>query len=109
MLPRRGEAKILDFGIARLEGDEASITRTGMSWGTPAYMSPEQVRGELVDCRTDVWSLGVLLYEMVTGRRPFRGDGVQAVLSAILTREPEPLERVHPDVPPGLAQWRPGR
>jgi tetratricopeptide (TPR) repeat protein len=104
MLPRRGEAKILDFGIARLEGDEVSLTGTGVSWGTPAYMSPEQVRGEPVDCRTDVWSLGVLLYEMVAGRRPFKGDGVQAVLSAILTQEPEPLDRVRPEVPPELAQ-----
>lgn len=104
MLTRRGEAKILDFGIARLQGDEASLTRTGASWGTPAYMSPEQARGEPVDGRTDVWSLGVMLYEMLAGRRPFGGDSMEAVVSAILTREPEPLERVRPDVPPELAR-----
>jgi serine/threonine protein kinase/tetratricopeptide (TPR) repeat protein len=104
MLTRRGEVKILDFGIARLEGDEVSLTRTGASWGTPAYMSPEQARGEPVDCRTDVWSLGVLLYEMLAGRRPFRGESLEAVLSSILTQEPEPLERIRPDVPPELVR-----
>lgn len=104
MLTRRGEAKILDFGIARLQGDEVSLTRTGASWGTPAYMSPEQARGDAVDDRTDVWSLGMMLYEMLTGRRPFGGESLEAVVSAILTREPEPLERVRPDVPPELAR-----
>jgi tetratricopeptide (TPR) repeat protein len=104
MLTRRGEAKILDFGIAKLRGDEASLTRTGASWGTPAYMSPEQARGEPVDARTDVWSLGILLFEMLAGRRPFGGDSVEAVLSSILTREPEPLGRIRPDVPPELAR-----
>jgi tetratricopeptide (TPR) repeat protein len=104
MLTRRGEAKILDFGIARLQGDEASLTRTGASWGTPAYMSPEQARGEPVDARTDVWSLGALLYEMIVGRRPFGGESLEAVVSAILTQEPEPLERVRPDVPEDLAR-----
>lgn len=103
ILTRRGEAKILDFGIARLAGDEASLTRTGASWGTPAYMSPEQARGEPVDERTDVWSLGVMLYEMLAGRRPFGGEGMEAVVTAILTRKPEPLERARPDVPPELA------
>ena len=103
ILTRRGEAKILDFGIARLEGDEASLTRTGASWGTPAYMSPEQARGEPVDARTDVWSLGVMLYEMLAGRRPFGGDTLEAVVSAILTREPEALERVRSDVPSEVA------
>ena len=104
MLTRRGEVKILDFGIARLEGDAASITRTGASWGTPAYMSPEQARGEPVDGRTDLWSLGVMLYEMVAGRRPFGGESLEAVVSAILTKEPEPLGRVRPEVPPELAR-----
>jgi serine/threonine-protein kinase len=103
MLPRRGEAKILDFGIARLEGDEFSLTRTGASWGTPAYMSPEHARGEPVDGRTDVWSLGVMLYEMIAGRRPFGGESIEALVSSILTQEPEPLERLRPDVPPDLA------
>jgi serine/threonine-protein kinase len=104
MLTRRGEAKILDFGIARLKGDEVSLTRTGASWGTPAYMSPEQARGEPVDAHTDVWSLGVMLYELVAGRRPFGGESMEAVVSSTLTQKPEPLERIRPDVPPELAR-----
>ena len=104
MLPRRGEAKILDFGIARLQGDEVSLTRTGASWGTPAYMSPEQARGEPVDARADVWSLGVMLYEMIAGRRPFGGDSIEALVSSILTQEPAPLESLRPDVLPELAR-----
>ncbi|HEX7185409.1 MAG TPA: protein kinase [Thermoanaerobaculia bacterium] len=98
MLTTDGVVKILDFGIAKLAG-EAGITRTGVSIGTPAYMSPEQARGAAVDHRTDLWSLGVVLYEMLTGRRPFTGDHEQIVFQAILNREPEPLARLRPDAP----------
>ena len=87
-------AVILDFGIAKL-ADDIGLTHTGTSPGTPAYMSPEQARGESVDERSDIWSLGVMLHEMLTGLRPFRGQGPQAVIHAILNRAPEPLE------PPG--------
>ncbi|MFL6194776.1 MAG: protein kinase domain-containing protein [Thermoanaerobaculia bacterium] len=96
-----GVVKILDFGLAKLIGAVA-ITRTGSSVGTPAYMSPEQARGEEVDHRTDLWSLGVVLYEMVAGRRPFRGDHDQAVLYAILNEQPKPLTEVRSEAPPQL-------
>ncbi|HEY7216051.1 MAG TPA: protein kinase, partial [Thermoanaerobaculia bacterium] len=96
-----GVVKILDFGLAKLAG-EVAISHTGSSAGTPAYMSPEQARGEEVDARTDLWSLGVVLYEMLAGRRPFRAEAEQAVLYAILNQRPQPLREVRPEVPPEL-------
>jgi serine/threonine protein kinase len=95
--------KILDFGIAKLAG-AAGLTRAGSSLGTPGYMSPEQARGEEVDPRTDVWSLGAVLYEMVTGRRPFRGEHEQTVLYSLFNDEPEPVQLLRPDAPPELAR-----
>jgi serine/threonine protein kinase/Tol biopolymer transport system component len=98
-----GVVKILDFGLAKLAGS-AALSRTGSSAGTPAYMSPEQARGDDVDPRTDLWSLGVVLYEMLAGRRPFRGEREQAVIFSILNESPEPLSTVRPEVPPELAR-----
>ncbi len=103
MLTRRGKVKILDFGIAKIAGD-TTLTRTGSSPGTPAYMSPEQARGDPVDGRSDLWALGVLLYEMLTGRRPFPGEDERAILSAVQNREPEPLAHHRPEVSPELAR-----
>ena len=101
MVTSDGVVKILDFGLAKLVGS-AAITRTGSSLGTPAYMSPEQARGEEVDHRTDLWSLGVVLYEMVAGRRPFRGEHEQAVVYSLLNDDPKPLTEVRSDTPPEL-------
>lgn len=86
MLTSEGVVKIVDFGLAKRS--DGSITRTGTRMGTISYMSPEQTQGEVVDQRTDVWSVGVVLYEMLTGRRPFKGGSDQAIIHAILNTEP---------------------
>ena len=94
--------KILDFGIAKLAGGETKLTKTGTTMGTAAYMSPEQTTGKEVDQRTDIWSLGVILYEMLAGETPFKGEYMQAVVYAILNEEPKPLAKIRPDMPVGL-------
>lgn len=97
-----GTAKIVDFGIARIQGAEQ--TKTGAMLGTVAYMSPEQTHGEAVDARTDLWALGVVLYEMLTGRRPFQGQTDQAHLHAIRHDAPEPVAHLRPDLPAALVR-----
>jgi len=93
MLTQHGLAKIVDFGLARVVSS-ASMTQTGGTSGTVGYMSPEQTLGKTVDQRTDIWALGVVLAEMITGQRPFRGDSAPAVMFAILNQPPAPMEGV---------------
>ena len=98
MLTSKGSAKVLDFGLAQTAAS-TKLTRMGSTLGTVAYMSPEQARGEEVDLKTDLWSLGAVLYEMIAGRSPFPGDYEQAVVYEILNQEPEPLTAVRTGVP----------
>ena len=98
--------KVLDFGIAKQIGrsDEATLTQNGMIIGTPHYMSPEQALGKPVDARTDLFSLGVVLYEALSGTRPFTGEVVTEALMKIVLNEPEDIAIVAPHTPPALAE-----
>jgi serine/threonine protein kinase len=96
MLTTRGQVKVLDFGLARFaelkDGSTEVLSKIGMVTGTAPYMSPEQLRGAATDARSDIFSLGIVLYEMATGRRPFDRDSTVATITAILFEEPEPID-----------------
>ncbi len=102
MLGADGTVRLLDFGLAKLQ--DVTLTGPGITPGTVAYMAPEQVRGDRLDPRTDLWALGVVLYEMLTGKRPFQGGNGQAVRLAILNEEAPPLGRDRTDIPERLAR-----
>ena len=114
MLGDDGKVKMLDFGLAKLGQGEAtseetgyptaSLTQTGVVMGTVPYMSPEQVEGKTVDHRSDIFSLGIIFYEMATGSRPFSGDSSAALMSSILKEKPPSISSLRRELPPRLEQ-----
>jgi serine/threonine-protein kinase len=101
MLTEKGQVKIMDFGLAKLSWG-VDLTKTATIMGTVAYMSPEQASGEKIDHRTDIWSLGCVLYEMLAGQRPFKSTHDQAAIYSILNEEPEPIASLRKDLPVGV-------
>ena len=99
-----GTTKIMDFGIAKLAQRESTLTQTGMTLGTAAYLAPEQIQGENIDHRTDIFSYGVLAYELLTYHRPFQGKQISAVLYEILNSQPTPIPELWPGAPPAMVQ-----
>ncbi len=98
MITEEGYTKILDFGLAKLQG-VAGLTKTGVTMGTVRYMSPEQATGEPADHRSDIWSFGLLMYEMATGEFPFQGDFDPAIIYSILNTQITPVHEINPDIP----------
>ena len=101
VIGKNGVVKIVDFGLAK-SSISKKVTRTGTTIGTAAYMSPEQAKGSTVDFRTDIWSLGAILYEMIAGQPPFSGEHEAVVIYSILNESPRPITELRPQVPPDL-------
>jgi serine/threonine-protein kinase len=101
MVLKSGKVKVTDFGITR--AIISSKTETGVVLGTPSYMSPEQITGQEVDGRSDLFSLGVVFYELLTGERPFRGDSIAALMFNITTAQPAPIRDIKPNIPESCA------
>jgi len=102
LVHRNGAAKVVDFGIAKA-ANSGGMTRTGTLKGKVAYMPPEQLRGDALDRRVDVFALGVVLYEMLAGQRPWAGDSEVSLIGKIMTEDPQPIAKLRPDAPAGLA------
>ena len=102
LISPEGTAKVADFGLAKLKNESLELTRTGSVLGSPQYMSPEQVRGEPLDGRTDLFSLGVVAYEMLSRLRPFGGETISTLVFEILGKEPLALDHLRPGLPPRL-------
>ena len=103
MVTEKGVVKIVDFGLAKLAG-QTRVTKSGTTVGTAFYMSPEQATGKEVDHRSDIWSLGIVLYELLTGEPPFKGEHEAALLYQIVHAEPEPMTSIRPEVPEAMIQ-----
>ena len=103
LLDRHGRVKVADFGIAKVAGQNTELTVAGSVMGSPQYLSPEQVRGEDLDGRSDIFSLGVVLYEILSGNRPFNGDTITTLVYQILHQEPPPVSELRA-VPPRLEE-----
>ena len=101
MVGSDGIPRIVDFGLAKLSG-RSLLTKSGSTLGTAAYMSPEQARGDEVGYQSDIWSLGVVLYEMITGKRPFESEYEQALIYSILNEDPKPMREHRPEVPEAI-------
>ncbi|MFQ5798378.1 MAG: serine/threonine protein kinase, partial [Bacteroidota bacterium] len=97
MVSAKNQVKVMDFGLAKLKGS-LKLTRSSSTVGTLAYMAPEQIQGGKVDARSDIFSFGVVVYEMLTGRTPFRGEHEAAMMYSILNEEPEPIQKDRPEL-----------
>lgn len=104
LLAPGGQAKVADFGLAKMSDESIQLTQTGSVVGSPQYMSPEQVRGERLDGRSDIFSLGVILYEMLTAMRPFGGQTISTLVYEILSKEPPDVSQLRPGSNPRLVQ-----
>jgi serine/threonine-protein kinase len=98
LIDAKGEIKLMDFGVARMAEAPEAMTQAGLIVGTPHYMSPEQVQGKQLDARTDVYAMGVLLYELVAGRRPFESSSLTGILTAHITEKPKPPIELRADI-----------
>ncbi len=102
MITDKGDLKIMDFGLAEIDGD-MNLSLVGSTVGTAAYMSPEQAQNEEIDERTDIWSLGIVIYEMAAGKPPFSGNYEQAVIYSLINQEPAPISEARSDIPADLS------